>query len=182
VSQSTSAYTGTALLVNVANGSGSFASGAFLDLQANGVSKFKIDNLGALTLAGAQTADITTLAGTAPTALVFQPGNNTSAAATGAALTLRAGNESGTTTAVGGVLTLQGGNATGASGTRTGGNVVIDAGTGATANGAISIGTANVGTITLGNTTGATAVNVNAGTGNLNLSTNSASASIIAKE
>ncbi len=181
VSQSTSAYTGTALLVNVANGSGSFASGAFLDLQANGVSKFKIDNLGALTLAGAQTADITTLAGTAPTALVFQPGNNTSAAATGAALTLRAGNESGTTTAVGGVLTLQGGNATGASGTRTGGNVVIDAGTGATANGAISIGTANVGTITLGNTTGATAVNVNAGTGNLNLSTNSASASIIAK-
>jgi len=180
VSQSSSAYTGTALLVNVANGSGSFASGAFLDLQANGVSKFKVDNLGAVTLAGAQAADITTLAGTAPTALVFQPGNNTSASSAGAGLTLQAGNDTGATASTGGTLTLKGGNGTG-SGTKTGGNVVIDAGTGATANGSISIGTANVGTITVGNTTGATAVNVNAGTGNLNLSTNSASASIIAK-
>jgi len=130
VSQSAAAYTGTALLVNVANGSGSFASGAFLDLQANGVSKYKIDNLGAHTFAGGQTADITTLAGTAPTALVFQPGNNTTATSQGAGFTLSAGNDSGATAATGGLLTLKGGNATGGGQTGGGGGGGSGAGRG----------------------------------------------------
>jgi fibronectin-binding autotransporter adhesin len=145
VSQSTSAYTGTAILVNVAAGSGTFASGAFLDLQANSVSKFKIDNLGAVTLAGGQTADITTLAGTAPTALVFQPGSSSTAASTGAAFTLQAGNDTGTGASTGGLLTLKGGNSVSAG---TNGGVTIDAGSGATAaNGTINMGTANAATI-----------------------------------
>ena len=155
VSQSTSAYAGTAILVNVAAGSGSFASGAFLDLQANGASKFKIDNLGGLTLAGAQAADITTLAGTAPTALVFQPGNNTTATSTGASFTISAGNDSGATAATGGLLTLKGGNATG--GGQTGGGVSVDSGTGTTG-GTINVGTVNAKTINIGNATSTTTV------------------------
>ncbi len=50
VSHSTSAFTGTAMLMNIANGSGSFASGNFIDLQSNGTSKFKVDYDGAMTL------------------------------------------------------------------------------------------------------------------------------------
>lgn len=50
LTQSTSAYTGTGLLFNFASGSGSFASGNFLDFQLNGTSRFKIDNTGALTI------------------------------------------------------------------------------------------------------------------------------------
>jgi hypothetical protein len=49
ISQSTSAYTGTALLMNIAAGSGSFASGNFIDLQKNSVSQFKVDNAGVVT-------------------------------------------------------------------------------------------------------------------------------------
>jgi hypothetical protein len=49
LSQNTSAYTGTAILVNLANGTGSFSSGNFIDLQKNGSSQFKIDNTGAVT-------------------------------------------------------------------------------------------------------------------------------------
>ncbi|MGH7240870.1 MAG: beta strand repeat-containing protein [Candidatus Saccharimonadales bacterium] len=60
ISQSTAAYTGTAIKVNIANGSGSFASGKFIDLQNNGSSKFSVDANGVVTLAGGQTADITT--------------------------------------------------------------------------------------------------------------------------
>src|ERR1019366_10207652 len=56
VTQSTSAYTGTALLVNVAAGSGTFASGNFLDLQKNSVSQFKVDNAGNTTALGSVTA------------------------------------------------------------------------------------------------------------------------------
>ena len=43
-----SAFTGTGLLMNIASGSGSFASGNFADFQVNGVSRFKVDNSGAL--------------------------------------------------------------------------------------------------------------------------------------
>jgi hypothetical protein len=50
ITQNTSAYTGTGLLVNLASGSGSFASGNFADFQLNGTSRFKIDNTGALTI------------------------------------------------------------------------------------------------------------------------------------
>jgi hypothetical protein len=48
MTQNTSAFTGTGLLFNFASGSGSFASGNFLDFQLNGTSRFKIDNTGAL--------------------------------------------------------------------------------------------------------------------------------------
>ena len=50
LTQSTSAYTGTGLLFNFASGSGTFASGNFLDFQLNGTSRFKIDNTGALAI------------------------------------------------------------------------------------------------------------------------------------
>lgn len=48
LSHNTSAFTGTGLLVNIANGSGTFASGNFADFQINGASRFRIDNTGAL--------------------------------------------------------------------------------------------------------------------------------------
>ena len=48
LTQNTSAFTGTGLLLNFASGSGSFASGNFLDFQINGTSRFKVDNTGAL--------------------------------------------------------------------------------------------------------------------------------------
>jgi hypothetical protein len=48
MTQSTSAFTGTGLLFNFASGSGSFASGNFLDFQVNGTTRLKIDNTGAL--------------------------------------------------------------------------------------------------------------------------------------
>ncbi len=48
LTHTTSAFTGTGLLMNLASGSGSFASGNFLDFQVNGTTKVKIDNTGAL--------------------------------------------------------------------------------------------------------------------------------------
>ncbi len=50
LTQSTSAYTGTGLLINMASGSGTFASGNFADFQLNGTSRFTVDNTGALTI------------------------------------------------------------------------------------------------------------------------------------
>ncbi|MEK7603225.1 MAG: hypothetical protein AAB459_03210, partial [Patescibacteria group bacterium] len=58
ISHSTSAYTGTGLLVNIANGSGSFASGNFADFQINGASRFRIDNTGALEIRSGSTAGL----------------------------------------------------------------------------------------------------------------------------
>jgi hypothetical protein len=55
LSQSSTAYTGTALLLNLSAGSGSFASGNFIDLQKNSVSQFKVDNAGAVTQNGSLT-------------------------------------------------------------------------------------------------------------------------------
>jgi hypothetical protein len=59
VVQNTSAYTGTALLLNVAAGSGTFSSGNFIDLQKNSVSQFRVDNTGAVTTLGGITAATT---------------------------------------------------------------------------------------------------------------------------
>ncbi len=91
---------------------------------------FKVDENGTLTMAGGQSADITTVAGTAPGALTIQPGNNTTNSGTGKTLTLAGGNESGTTS--------------------TGGNVSIDAGTGTTINGTITIGGTNASSLAIG--------------------------------
>jgi hypothetical protein len=84
---------------------------------------------------------------------------------TAAALLLKAGDEtSGTcgTSCTAGALTLQGGSATGGSGTRVGGNVVIDAGTGGTTvnNGVVLIGTVNDVAVTLGKATGTSTLTV----------------------
>src|SRR5207237_681751 len=68
---------------NVAIGN---AGGTFRVISSN----LNISTAGVVTLAGGQTADITTTAGSAPTALVFQPGNRTAATGTGAAFTLQA--------------------------------------------------------------------------------------------
>src|SRR5262249_34048326 len=118
-------------------------------------SNFQVDSNGVVTLAGGQTRDITTAQASAATAIILQPGTSTANNATGAGLSLKAGDTStGScgTACTGGTLTLQGGSVTNGSGTRNGGGVSIDAGTGATANGAVNIGTANAASLTLGNT------------------------------
>ncbi|MDB5170815.1 MAG: hypothetical protein JWO35_509, partial [Candidatus Saccharibacteria bacterium] len=46
LTQSNSAFTGNAILLNLANGSGSFASGNFVDFQKGGTSQFSVDNAG----------------------------------------------------------------------------------------------------------------------------------------
>jgi hypothetical protein len=72
LTQTTSAYTGTAILLNLASGSGSF-TGNFLDLQKNSTSEFKVDNGGNVTAAGTITIQGTgtalTLSGAATTAI-----------------------------------------------------------------------------------------------------------------
>ena len=44
--QNTGAYTGTAIFANIAAGSGTFASGNFIDLQKNSVSQFSVSSTG----------------------------------------------------------------------------------------------------------------------------------------
>jgi hypothetical protein len=56
LTQSTSTFTGTGLLFNFASGSGSFASGNFLDFQLNGTTKVKIANTGAFQVNSDSTA------------------------------------------------------------------------------------------------------------------------------
>ena len=112
-------------------------------------SNFNISSLGVVTLAGGQSTDITTTSASTASAIKIKPGTSSGASSNGAAVTVSAGDGSGTTAVTGGTLTLSGGNATGASGTRNGGNVVVDAGTGATANGSVSIGTANASSVTI---------------------------------
>ena len=129
-------------------------SGSFFDFQVNGVRAAKLSSGGALTLAGGQTVDILTPDASTATALLVKPGTSTASNGTGPAATLKAGDANSTTcgtACTGGVLTLQGGSATGASGTtRNGGNLVLEPGTGATANGAINIGSTNAGAINIG--------------------------------
>jgi hypothetical protein len=128
---------------------------------------FSVNNSGVVTLAGGQTRDITTADAATSTAMVLQPGISSGATTTGAAVSLRGGDVSGTTTVTGGAVTIQGGNATGGSGSRTGGAVTIDGGSGATAAGAINIGTANAPTINIGSvgsTAKATAINIGTST------------------
>ncbi len=128
---------------------------------------------GVITVAGGAAQDITTAGAATATAITIQPGTS-STASTGATLNLQGGNDSGTSGVTAGTVAIQGGNATGASGTRNGGNVTIDAGTGANANGSITIGGTASGTNTTGVTvnvaTDATASGktdtINIGTGN----------------
>jgi hypothetical protein len=110
---------------------------------------------------------LTTAANSATAATVtVQPGATSGASSNGGATTIKGGDGSGTTTVTGGALTLQGGAATGGSGTRNGGSVNIDAGSGATANGAVNIATSAITqNVLIGNTTGGTIrVGQNAGT------------------
>lgn len=124
---------------------------------------FAVSASGAVTLNGGQTLDVTTASAATANGMVLAPGVSTGASATGAALALRGGEVSGTTSVTGGAVTIQGGSATGASGTRNGGAVTVDGGTGATANGAVNIGTGNAPTINIGSvgtTAKATSVNI----------------------
>lgn len=172
LTQSYVSATGTMLLFSNAG------TGNFIDMQnASAASKFAVSSAGAVTLAGATGGDITTATASTATAITIQPGISSAASGTGAALTLQAGNQSGTTTSTGGTLTLQGGNATGASGTRTGGAVNILGGTGSTVNGAVSInagqnsatnintGTNNTGTVTIGGTNSSATQTISIGSG-----------------
>ncbi len=156
---------GNLAISTVTSGNISVASVGTLALSGT---NFTLSTAGAVTLLGGQTADITTLAGAAPTALVFQPGSNNTATSTGAAFTLQAGNDSGTTASTGGLLTLKGGNATGSA--QVGGGVTIDSGSGTTG-GAIAVGTANAASLALGRSgvtttaNGTLQVGASAGTG-----------------
>ncbi|MET0779432.1 MAG: hypothetical protein ABWY71_01220, partial [Candidatus Saccharimonadales bacterium] len=129
---------------------------------------FSVNNSGVVTLAGGLTADVTTPATTTATAITIKPGASSGNSSNGAALTLRGGDGSGTTTVTGGAVAIQGGSATGGSGTRTGGDVTIDAGTGAafTNNGTITLGGTNAKTLTIGATAsiGANTQTINIGT------------------
>ncbi len=141
LTQNTSTFTGTGLKLDFANISGTF-SGSFVDFKNNTASKFTVSSGGVLSLAGAQTADITTVTAAAANALTIQPSAPSSTGA-GGALNLKGG--SATTTGAGGGLTILGG--TGVSGA--GGDVSINAGTGSSV-GAINIGTTNAGNIIIG--------------------------------
>ena len=165
------------LIFNIASG-----STAQFKVQGNGSDKFTVDNAGVLTLAGNQTTDITTAGNSTTGRLTVQPGNTT-AAISGSGLTLQGGSNSTNVTATniaagnvtiqggtqsgnggspqsaaGGSVSLVGGNATGGSGTRNGGAVTIDGGTGANANGNVSIGTTNAPTLALGRSGGTTTI------------------------
>jgi hypothetical protein len=129
---------------------------------------FSVNNSGVVTLAGGLTADVTTPATATATAITVKPGTSSGASSNGAALNLRGGDGSGTTTVTGGAVAIQGGSATGGSGTRTGGDVTIDAGTGAafTNNGTVTVGGTNAKTLTIGATAsiGANTQTINIGT------------------
>lgn len=149
-----------------------------------GTLKFNFRSDGSIVMAGGQTADITTNDASAATSLALQPGATTGADGTGAVLSLKAGDETSNscvTACAGGNVTIQGGSATGSSGTRNGGSVSIEAGTGATANGSIDIGAASIShainlgtgaaakTIIIGNSTGTTSLTLDSGTGGTSL-------------
>ncbi len=100
------------------------------------------------------TPSVATLSAATANGVTIKPGNSTAANGTGASLSLAGGDQTGGTcisaNCTGGDVTIAGGSASGGAGTRNGGNVTINAGSGATANGSITIGSTNTGGITLG--------------------------------
>ncbi len=128
--------------VTIGNGSAGLLSLQSSTTLAIATTNFNLSTAGVVTLAGAQAPDITTAANGSGSAnaIAIQPGSSGGASSNGGALSLTGGIATGTTSVIGGAITIQGGNATGASGTRKGGAVTIDGGTGATNNGDVSIG------------------------------------------
>ncbi len=132
---------------------------------------FKITATGVVQLGGGLTSDITTPNTTTSNSVTIKPGTSSAATTTGAALSLKGGDVSGTTTVTAGAVTIQGGAATGASGTRTAGGVTVDSGSstaGFTSNGAVTIGGTNAKTITLGFTAASSGNTQTINIGNLN--------------
>jgi hypothetical protein len=82
-------------------------------------------------------------------AISISPGNSKTASGTGALVTIQGGNHTGTTSA--------------------GGSVTLDAGTGTSSNGGITVGGTNALAVNLGNTTGSSSVNLQAGSGGVNV-------------
>ncbi len=132
-------------------------------------SNFNVSNVGVVTLAGAQTRDITTAgSASAVTAITLQPGILSLANGTGSNATIKAGDEDSTTcgtACTGGVLALQGGSATGGVGTTNGGAVTINGGTGTTNGGAVNIGNTVLGNINIGTVAGTKTIQIGATTG-----------------
>jgi hypothetical protein len=136
ITQSTSAYTGTAFLLNVGVTTGSFASGNFIDLQKNAVSQFSIDNGGNINNGGNHTflsganrilsVQTQTAANTAGNNLTVIPATGLGTGA-GGNLTIQAGTSGTGVTGNGGGLLLNGGNAASTAGN--GGNITISPGT-----------------------------------------------------
>lgn len=96
----------------------------------------------------------------------------------GADLQIRAG-QTTFNGGTGGDIDITAATSNGASGTRTGGNIIIDAGFGATANGTINIGTVNSANINIGKNTGGSTTLIDAGTGGVKLQANGSSTGII---
>ena len=140
----TNQATASAIVINDINA----ATNTLISLQTNGTTNIAFDENGVIRLAGNNTADITTL--TPGNTLTIQPIINSNNTGIGDNLILKGANESGTTTATGGAVLISGGSATGVSGIRTGGNVNIEAGFGASSNGIINIATNNTAYLTLG--------------------------------
>lgn len=159
--------TGTVGIGNSAAGALTLQSASTIGITTT---NFNVSTLGVETLAGAQTADITTAAAATSNGITILPGTSSGATTTGASVTVQGGAASGTTTVTAGSVTIQGGNATGASGSRTGGNVNIDAGTGATSNGVVNIGNNNATTIQIGqNGSPNPHIKIDSGTGTIDI-------------
>jgi fibronectin-binding autotransporter adhesin len=108
--------TGIASILNVYGGDLLFFSNSGLTQGSTygPTQRFEIDGNGVVTLAGAQSADLTTAPGAAANALTVKPGNSTTNSA-GANLNLQGGNASGTAT-VGGNVNITPGNGTSSNG------------------------------------------------------------------
>ncbi|HEX4774701.1 MAG TPA: hypothetical protein VH234_04240 [Candidatus Saccharimonadales bacterium] len=119
-----------------------------LALGTNNNIRAILDTTGNLTFQQASTIGAVAQTGTNGLSLTLQGGGSSFNSGSGGAVNITGGNESGSSS--------------------TGGSVSIDAGTG-TANGNLSLGTANALTVTIGNTTGAAALNQRVGTGNYSL-------------
>ncbi len=166
----------------------STATDSILELLSSvggsGTLKMKVTADGTLQLAGGGTKNITTASAASATAIGIQPGDTTANNGTGAAVNIAGGDTTtGTcgTSCTAGNVTIQGGAATAnPSGTRNGGSIYIDAGSGATSNGTINIGTLTSADMTIGKTTGSNSLTLQAGQ-NVTILNNSSSGSIVAR-
>lgn len=131
--QKVGTLTGTTLNATTGINTGAGTGTQRIDASGNLV------NINSLSLAGGLSKDIFTSDATNATTITIKPGTTTGSTATGANTNLRGGDASGNS-ATGGSVSIVGGGATGTSGTRTGGDVVIQGGPSQNASGSNRFG------------------------------------------